>query len=143
MTDQQSQFLSALNDALPLRVLRAARGVGSFITLDLEGRAGAEGWHIWVYLSDWEIRKRGREVLDSSDFATEGAPLAWFRNRALHEIAVGDPQRELKLTFDDGVELTVSPNISAYEPDDDLIMFFRPPLPVLAYSYRAGFYETV
>jgi hypothetical protein len=135
-------LLRELQTALPLQVTGAKRGVGSFITLNVAGGSAKPVSYIWVYLCDWRLVQNGQQVLTSSDVGAQGAELPLFLGHELINIDFDGETRTITLVFDEDIRLSLSPNLTAYEPVDDLVMFFRPSNRVVAFSCASGFHET-
>jgi hypothetical protein len=142
MAKTSESLFGQLKGELPLRVAQAKRGIGSFITLDMQSVVPKRISHIWVYLCDWKLIRSGTEVLNSTDLGEEGAPLVWFDGRSLLDLHVDHQARTLEFCFDEDLRLHLAPNLTAYEPSDNLVMFFHMNNRVLAFSYANGFYET-
>ena len=140
--NETPELLAELQSALPMQVVAAKRGVGSFITLDLAGKAPESTVHIWVYLSDWVIYQHSNEILTSEVVGPQGAALPCFQGRALLGIELDGDARAIDLFFDQDLMLLLSPNLVHFAPTDNLVMFFRPNRRVLAFSHERGFYET-
>ncbi len=77
MKQTKEYFFGHPRIQLPLEVVAAERGFGSFLTVDLtpSGKVTAtshrENIHIWIYLCDWEIFESDMSVLDSDETSDE------------------------------------------------------------------------
>jgi hypothetical protein len=139
----QTALLAELRSLLPLRVVAAKWGYGSFITLDLAGGSSDASLHIWIYLCSWLIYQGDEKVhTSSSEAGDKGAPIACFEGRTLTEIGLDADDRAMDLFLDQDLSLLLSPNLTAFAPDDNLVMFFRPNQRVIAFSPEKGLYET-
>lgn len=125
---------------MPLAIVRAKWGLGSFLTFDLMGETSPFIDHIWVYLCDWVLAQGDEQVLTSSGIRPKGSDLLWFSRRSLIGIELYRNDWAIDLFFDGDLSLRLSPNLTAYSPKDDLVMFFRSGHGVAAFSYENGFY---
>ncbi len=141
MNDSSAIPLSALQAALPLPVFNPRRGVGSFVTFDLVDRSTNADVHIWIYLCDWEATKCGALVLSSNDQGIEGAPFEPLAGLTLWSISLDPSTGSVTFVFDNDTRLTLVPNLEAYSPDDDLVMFFRRGRKVMAISPQCWVHE--
>lgn len=142
MDNTQSKLLLEIQKALPLRVIQAKRGVGSFLTLNLGRTNDENACRVWVYLSDWVIRHREAEILTSATIGIEGEPITWLSGQLLCKISFDSAKASIDFSLEDDLHLTLAPNLSVYNDSDNLVMFFRPHRRVLAFSCRNGFHET-
>jgi hypothetical protein len=118
---------------------RVKLGVGSFLTFEFGARIKAHGhihgqWHLWVYLSNWALFHRDRQIADSdADRKIITAAARRLEEASLTGIEF-DP-RALKTTFlFNDFRLVVSPAdyIENADERDDFWIFFMPNNEVLA-----------
>jgi hypothetical protein len=138
---------------LPSRqVLAAKQGVGSFVTIDIgtehteRSPDGAErriaDLHVWIYLCDWELTKRGTVVLSSaSSRAAFSARLADLTRRDLEEITVGSNPGMLILLFSGGYQFTLRENLDEYDTEDDMLVLYPYQDEPIGYRATVGFYR--
>ncbi|MBO6505161.1 MAG: hypothetical protein JJ850_10420 [Kordiimonadaceae bacterium] len=138
--------------ALPLRVSRARRGFGGYITFDLGAEQGRDAitqeaqfeWHLWVYMCDWDLYKADSRILwrRESDNALAGAVLEMLNGETLTGIEHDETDDCFEFHFSGGFRLHMDPDFYDYDGDDDLFMLFRfGERDALNYSPRKRFYR--
>jgi len=121
------------------RPWRVKAGVGSFLTFEFGPRIKAYGhlhgqWHLWIYLSNWTLSHRDRQLVDSD----ADRKLITISTRRLEEetlSAVNFDHRTKETTFFfNDFRLVVSPADYLEDVDDrdDYWIFFMPNNEVLA-----------
>jgi hypothetical protein len=125
----EANFLAGYKEApLPLRVRDAKRGVGSFLTIELDEvpNAGAH-WRIWIYLCDWVLTEGEAEVLDSNctDNRFYADHLGKLIGADLTECVAIDANKSCRLSFSSGAQLTLDDASDIYGPDKDMFMIFQ------------------
>lgn len=133
MAPSQALFLDHPEIWLPLRVVSAKRGVGSFLTIDLLGEDAATQsdrpikWMIWIYLSDWVLRDGQTDILDSdcTDNATYVRCLSKLENAVLQRAVAVDANETCELSFSNGFELFVDDASDIYGDESVMLMIFR------------------
>lgn len=107
---RQSALLADLQAQLPLQIVAAKWGFGSFITLDLASDGSDTALHIWVYLCDWLIYQEDTKLFASSSATGEkDTPIPCFQGRTLTEIALDRDERAIDLFFDQDLSLCSAP----------------------------------
>jgi hypothetical protein len=146
MADKRNLFVGDPEIPLPLRVVQAKRGVGSFLTIDLASRDEAERpdvrWMIWVYLCDWVLMDRdGTEILNSdcSDNAIYEQALKKLINVKLLEAGAEDNNETCRLFFSDDFQLFMDDASDVYGPDKDMFKIFRNDSFYAFFKPRIGF----
>lgn len=133
--------MSSLQAALPLPVSNPRRGIGSFITFDLGELSTGTNVHVWIYLCDWVVAKGGACVVSSNDLSKEGAPFDPLAGLMLEQITCEPGNGSIAFVFDHDIRMTLKPNLNAYAPNDDLVMFYRSGRKVLAIAPGCQIYE--
>ena len=142
----------AFRASLPLRVARARRGFGGFITLDLGEPGDADvvtgepqwAWHLWIYSCDWDLFLDAARLLwrRESDSARANHIIGKLAGEAL--IAVGHSAADdcFQFEFSGGFVLNVDPDFFGFDVEDDLFMLFKHgERDVLSYSPKLRFYK--
>lgn len=137
---------------LPLKVARARRGFGGYISFDLGEERGRDAitaepqydWHLWVYMCDWDLYKSDSRILwrRESDNALAGAVLEMLNGEMLTDVEIDETDDCFVFTFSGGFRLHLDPDFFDYDGDDDLFMLFRyGDRDALNYSPRKRFYR--
>ncbi len=137
---------------LPVKVSRARRGFGGFITLDLGNELERDAithepqfdWHLWVYMCDWDLHKADSRILwrRESDNALAGAVLSQLEGEMLTSIIYDSVDDCFELNFTNGFKLNIDPDFYGFSPDDDLFMLFEHGKnECLSYSPEKRFYQ--
>lgn len=137
---------------LPLKVTRARRGLGGYVTLDFGAQCGKDAithepqfeWHLWVYMCDWDLKKGDARILwrRESDNSLAGAVLEMLKGETLNAIDYDANDDCFTFRFSGGYSLHLDPDFYDYDGDDDLFMLFHYGDPdALNYSPRRRFYR--
>jgi hypothetical protein len=118
---------------------RVKLGVGSFLTFEFGPRIRANHhvhgkWHLWIYLSNWELFHRDRPLVDSdTERKVMETAIRRLEGTSLAAVKFQNRNRETTFVFDD-FHLVVSPADYLENPDDRdyFWMFFMPDDRVLA-----------
>lgn len=140
--------------ALPLKVARARRGFGGYITLDLGGESGRDTithepqheWHLWVYMCDWDLNKGDKRILwrRESDNSLAGAVLELLNGEFLEAVDFDEKDDCFVFRFSGDYRLHLDPDFYDYDGDDDLFMLFRYGDPdALNFAPNRRFYRAV
>lgn len=146
--DRFEQFRTCL----PLKVARARRGFGGYISLDMgdaDGKDAITGeqqfeWHFWIYMCDWDLHKGQSRILwrRESDNALAGSVLQLLDGEDLIAIDHDDGDDCFVLKFTGGFRLHIDPDFFDYDGDDDMFMLFKNgEQDALNYSPRRRFYR--
>lgn len=143
---------ASFREALPLKVARARRGFGGFITLDL-GQSCADDavtgephweWHLWVYSCDWDLYLDDARLLwrRESDNARATHILSKLEGETLMAVEYAEADDCFLLTFTGGFQLHIDPDFYGFDGDADLFMLFKHgERDVLSYSPKRRFYK--
>ena len=133
MVPSQALFLDHPEIRLPLRVVKAERGIGSFLTIDLLGEDasmqsdGPTKWMIWIYLSDWVLRDGQADLLDSgcTDSTMYEQCLSKLEKAELKRAVAVDAGETCELSFSNGFELFIDDASDIYGQESEMLMIFR------------------
>lgn len=139
-------------ESLPLKIARARRGFGGFITLDMGEPRGMDAvtgdqqwqWHLWIYSCDWDLYLDGARLLwrRESDESRATHILSKLAGEELISIDHDEEDDCFLFTFSGGFRLHVDPDFYGYDAEDDLFMLFKHgERDVLSYSPRKRFYK--
>lgn len=143
---------NSFRESLPLKVARARRGFGGFITLDL-GQPRADDavtgepqweWHLWVYSCDWDLYLDQSRLLwrRESDNARANHILSKLEGETLTGISHDKADDCFELAFTGGFALNIDPDFYGFDADADLFMLFKHgERDVLSYSPKRRFYK--
>ncbi len=143
---------NSFRESLPLKVARARRGFGGFITLDL-GQPRADDavtgepqweWHLWVYSCDWDLYLDQSRLLwrRESDNARANHILNKLEGETLTSIAYDEADDCFELAFTGGFALNIDPDFYGFDAEADLFMLFKHgERDVLSYSPKRRFYK--
>lgn len=124
-----------IDEILPVRVVQARKGLGSFVTLDLE--AGQDSY-LWIYLCDWVLRIDNFDVLSSDSVTEENAGIFLdLRGRKL--VSVLETEEGVELRFSGGELFILSNNRGEYDDEDDFFVLYLPSK-TISFSKENGFY---
>lgn len=147
-----TERFSGFRESLPLKIARARRGFGGFITLDLgdprekDAVTGEDQWqwHLWIYSCDWDLYLDGARLLwrRESDNARANHILSKLEGESLTSIEHDEADDCFLFTFTGGFRLHVDPDFYGYDVEDDLFMLFKHgEREVLSYSPKRRFYK--
>ena len=68
MESEYSGSNSYIKELLPAKVINISKGVGSFITIDIEKESKAN-MHLWIYLCDWAFFHKGAQILTNEEIS--------------------------------------------------------------------------
>ncbi len=131
---------------LPLKVLTARKGEGSFIFIDMICESTKQIYKLWIYLCNWDLLKNDNILLSSSDTDIDkyNLQLSLIDKLSLSKISEvhEDDDTIIQLVFSDNsyLELYSDPN---YKNNDNFFMLFLPKNEIVkAYSLEKGLYTT-
>jgi len=147
MADKRNLFVGDPGIPLPLRIVQAKRGVGSFLTIDLTSVDEAEHadigteWTLWVYLCDWVFMDRGAEVLNSdcADSAIYERVLEKLVDARLLQAIAEDNNECCHLFFSDDFHLSIEDASDVYGSDKDMFKIFGNGSFYASFKPRMGF----
>lgn len=146
--DRFEQFQSCL----PLKVARARRGFGGYISLDFGEEQDKDTvtnepqfeWHLWIYMCDWDLYKGKSRILwrRESDNALAGSVLQMLEGESLTAVDYDQADDCFAFRFSGGFKLHIDPDFYDYDMEDDLFMLFKSgDRDALNYSPRRRFYR--
>ena len=138
--------IRTLSSLLPSKVIKAQRGLGSFVTLDVEQISNhnanrRSSIHFWIYLCAWRLFEGTVCLLDSSD--TDDAKFEQILSALVGlELLDIEEAEENQLTFYFAEEksLQLQADLSEYEPEDDLLIVYLNEEETISYNTAEGFY---
>jgi hypothetical protein len=139
MKTETAEIRQYLQPVFGIRPWRVKLGVGSFLTFDFgprirEDRHFHGKWHLWIYLSNWELVHGGHRLVDS-DADRRRIAICTRRLEGMPLTGVDFDSRTHKTIFSfDDFRLLVSPADYLHGTDDrdNYWMFFMPDNEVLA-----------
>ena len=143
---------SNFREALPLKIARARRGFGGFITLDMGDPRAVDAvtgedqweWHLWVYSCDWDLYLDGARLLwrRESDTARANHILEKLEGEILMSVEHDEADDCFLLSFTGGFTLNIDPDFYGFDGEADLFMLFKHgERDVLSYSPKRRFYK--
>ena len=135
------------------KVVRAKKGVGTFVTIDIgpEIGSGRTQLHIWIQYCAWSLVHDGDEIL-SSDSHSEAyaSALNELQGQSLQDIEVlaarmtmGTSQQfnmVYRLVFSGGYTLSMFHDLDNYDAEDDLFTIYDEGQATVAYCPQRGLY---
>ncbi len=156
MIDQMdSSAYNLLQSVLPASIWSASKGVGSFLTFDMDEkvkevikRKGQEKTiytgkvHLWIYLAEWKLYKNDLILLDSNseDEKEYENILKSFIGLNLLRIEELIKNNGIIFYFDNNYKIHAYSDLDTYDENDDLFIFYIKGFSPIAYSPKAGFY---
>lgn len=145
--------IQAFLNGMPSRkVWAVARGVGSFVTIDIGRKHDLQtsdgvhkqisDLHIWIYLCDWKLMSDGEVVLlHDSPAESFSAILAAVIGTELDRIEVGATSEQVVIGFTGGYKFVLQANRDEYEQQDDLLLLYPYGDEAVGYRSDLGFYK--
>lgn len=136
-----------LEQYLPLNVLSAEKGVGSFVIIDLLESITGKIYRLWIYLCYWDLVSSNEDVLlsASDENANEfKKQLESLKGHVLVKIieSIEDDDTVIRLIFDNETYIELYSDLN-YSTADNFFMFYMPECEdVWAYSLQNGLYLT-
>ena len=126
------KIISGFPFPLNIEVIKASRGIGSFLSFDFtpadsEAAAPAErAYHLWIYLSDWEICEAEKRILDCDETNDEHYEevLAKFGGSHLRDIQINLKEETVQFFFGPNLIVKLESDLEEYDRKDDLFIFF-------------------
>ena len=137
-----------ISQALNTPIWQVKKGIGSFLTFDLGEKIEKKkrdatvffsgSIHLWIYMCDWKILKKGKVVTQSSADEKEILEsLYFFENRFIISISRIN-ENEIHFQFSQDATLVLNGNDAIYEKDCDFFILYTP-IGNISYNKKFGF----